>query len=193
MKSVKVDVAEIKDIVISHDHCDHTGGMGEVLRRNSEVNVYVCEGFGAEFKANVKKYKQKILEVNSFTNIRKNLFSTGAIEGIYRGGVIEEQSLVLLTSKGITIITGCAHPGIVNIVKQVKGLFPQERIYCVLGGFHLKDMSDNDIIMVCDRLKDIGVLKAGPAHCSGDKGIRIFEDKFNCDYIRVGAGVEIEV
>jgi len=43
--------------------------------------------------------------------------------------------LIIDSKKGLIIITGCAHPGIVNIVKRAKGLMKKDKVYLVLGGF----------------------------------------------------------
>jgi len=51
------------------------------------------------------------------------------------GTGIKEQSLIIKSAKGLIIITGCAHPGIVNIVKKAKEIFPNENVYLVLGYF----------------------------------------------------------
>ncbi|MGD2278944.1 MAG: hypothetical protein PVH45_02470 [Candidatus Omnitrophota bacterium] len=63
---------------------------------------------------------------------------TGAIRGDYKMQPIEEQALAVKTSKGVTVITGCAHPGVVRIVEEVKGRFAGEKLYCVFGGFPSK-------------------------------------------------------
>jgi 7,8-dihydropterin-6-yl-methyl-4-(beta-D-ribofuranosyl)aminobenzene 5'-phosphate synthase len=193
MKKMKIDIEDIKDIVISHDHWDHVGGLEELLNNGKGIRVHGCGGFGRKFKDIVKKQGVELIESEFFDNIAGNIFTTGSIKGVYQGGKIWEQSLVIKTANGMSIVTGCAHPGIVNIVEHVKNLFPQEKLYCVLGGFHLKDMRDDEIVRVCDRLTALGVQKAGPVHCSGENGIRIFQDMFKEKFIQVSGGIEIEV
>ncbi|MDP8257857.1 MAG: MBL fold metallo-hydrolase [Candidatus Aadella gelida] len=193
MKNMDVDICDIKHVVISHDHWDHTGGLEAVLKKKKRIKVYGCGGFSREFKDIVSKKGAELMESELFDNITGNIFTTGSIEGTYKNGRIEEQSLVIKTANGMSIVTGCAHPGIVNIVERVKNLFPQEKFYCILGGFHLKDMRDDEIVGVCDRLTALGVQKAGPAHCSGENGIRIFSEIFKENFIQVVAGTEIEV
>ncbi|MBU0570556.1 MAG: MBL fold metallo-hydrolase [Candidatus Omnitrophica bacterium] len=193
MKTMKIDISDIKDIVISHDHWDHAGGLEVLLKRGKDLIVYGCRGFSAEFKAIMNRHNARLVEEKYFSTIRGNIYTTGAFTGIYKGNKIEEQALVVKTFNGITIITGCAHPGIIKIVKHVKNLFSQEKIYCVLGGFHLKDLPDDEIVAVCNKLRDIGVQKAGPAHCSGTDGVRIFKDILGKDFIQISAGIQIEV
>lgn len=93
-------------------------------------------------------------------------------EGIYTSGVMEgwikEQSLVLDTEKGLVVITGCAHPGIVNILLKVKELFKKD-IYCVFGGFPLAGFDKAEIKEIIAKLRGLGVQKVGPSHCSGEE------------------------
>ena len=193
IKTMKIDIANIKDIVISHDHWDHVGGLGSVLKKKKGIKVYGCGGFSQEFKDIVRFYGSELVEEELFSNITSNIFTTGAIKGTYKGSEIDEQALVLKTTNGITIVTGCAHPGIVKIVEHTKNLLIQEKLYCVLGGFHLKDMSDDEVVGVCDRLMDLGVQKAGPTHCSGEAAANIFKEKFGENYMEIAAGKTFEV
>jgi len=193
IETMKIDIANIKDIVISHDHWDHVGGLESVLKKKKGIKVHGCGGFSRGFKDIVNKRGAELVETELFSNITSNIFTTGSIEGIYKGGKIEEQSLVLKTTNGITIVTGCAHPGIVKIVEHIKNLLIQKKLYCVLGGFHLKDMSDDEVVGVCDRLMDLGVQKVGPAHCSGEVAANIFKEKFGENYIAIAAGKAFEV
>jgi metal-dependent hydrolase (beta-lactamase superfamily II) len=49
---------------------------------------------------------------------------------------------------------------------------------CLVGGFHLKGVLDEEIIDICKQLMFLGVKKTGPTHCSGDNGIKIFKENF---------------
>lgn len=193
MSEMGANVSCVKDVVISHDHWDHTGGLKGILKGSKEVNVYGCPGFSGEFKEKVKDLKGDLVESKKINEIRNKIFVTGPILGRHKGKKIEEQALIIKTSKGITIVTGCAHPGIINIIEKVKENFVKEKVYCVLGGFHLKDKEEEDIKKVAERLHKLGVEKVGPAHCSGEKGISIFKEKFSDNFISIAAGKIVEV
>jgi len=193
IKNMKIDIENINNIVISHDHWDHTGGLEFFLKIRKNVTVYGCKGFSFEFKNMVNLYNAELIEERYLSPVKGNVYTTGVFTGEYKGNKIEEQALVVKTFNGITIITGCAHPGIVRMVKYVKELFPQERIYCVLGGFHLKATKNKEIISVVREFKALGVEKTGPAHCSGDDAISIFKKEYKSDFIQIEAGKEIEV
>lgn len=174
MESMGAEISDIKNVVVSHDHWDHTGGLWELLKRNSGVKVYVCPGFSRNFKSKVRSLGGKLAEAAAALRISDGIYTTGEIAGEYNGRFMPEQSLVLKVSKGLIVITGCAHPGITNITKKAKEQFPGECVYMVFGGFHLMDEGEVLIESVVKELRSLGVKKVGPTHCSGKTAERIF-------------------
>ena len=193
MKEKGIEASCITDIVISHDHWDHTGGLKGILRKREGIKVYGCPGFSKEFKENVKNMNGQLVEVKDFVEVKNNIFVTGAVLGTHKGQNIEEQALVIKTPKGLTIITGCAHPGIVKIAGKVKERFSNEKLYCVIGGFHLKDKQKEEITNVIEKLKVLGISKIGPAHCTGEESLDIFKKSFGKNFITIATGKECEV
>ena len=108
------------------------------------------------------------------------------------GTQIREQSLVIKSPKGLIIITGCAHPGIVEIVKKAKELFQQD-VYLVLGGFHLKDISEKAIKGILSDFRKMAVHSAGPSHCTGELARYLFKQEYGPFYVDVGVGKIIDI
>ncbi|MGP1471581.1 MAG: MBL fold metallo-hydrolase [Schwartzia sp. (in: firmicutes)] len=79
----------------------------------------------------------------------------------------DEICLVLREGDGVALITGCAHPGIINMVRtvQTRLKFP---VRSVVGGTHLKDASDERIARTLTVLREWGVRRMALCHCSGD-------------------------
>jgi 7,8-dihydropterin-6-yl-methyl-4-(beta-D-ribofuranosyl)aminobenzene 5'-phosphate synthase len=69
-------------------------------------------------------------------------------------------------STPLVIRTGCAHPGIDNIIDDVKKMF-NEKIYLLIGGLHLKDSNQERIRDVILNLRACGIEKVAPMHCTG--------------------------
>ncbi len=187
IKQLKINPDSIKIIVISHMHHDHTGGLEDLLPLTDNVTLFLPSDASTEdinrysaLGANVKLVKDKM-------EIIDDIYSTGPL-----GSFIKEQSLVIVTQKGAIIITGCAHPGIDNIVKFVKESFRKE-ILLVLGGFHLFSSNKNKIEKIIKRFNQLGVMYAAPSHCSGDTAKRMFKNSFKNHYIDVGTGYSIDI
>jgi len=193
MDNLGVNLDEISAVVISHDHWDHTGGLWQLLKNKEGLRVYACPNMSDEFKNKVKTLKGVLEEVNGISEISKNIFLTGEIAGEYKGEYLAEQALIAKSDKGVSIITGCAHPGIIKMVDEVKNNFPQNDIYAVLGGFHLLHHSKELIEGIVEEFKLKGVKKAGPTHCSGHAAEEIFKVKYNGDFLTARTGSEIEI
>ncbi len=187
MEKLKIDPAEVELVVLSHIHGDHVGGLGALLEKNKKVPVYLPFSFPDDFKNKVKSITGKLLTVKEPHKICENVWSTGEL-----GTSIKEQSLVIVTPKGLIVITGCAHPGIVDIVKFVKNHF-KENIYLVLGGFHLISYSESEIKEIIRELKALKVEKIAPSHCTGERAIELFEEAWEKDFIDLGCGAKIKI
>ena len=193
MENLKVDINKIKAIVISHDHWDHWGGLWDLLEKKKGMKVYICPNFSGEFKDKAEKFGATLINAKGLVEIAKGIFSTGEIAGAYHGRYMPEQALIVKTKNGLTVITGCAHPGIVKMVRIIKERCPEEQVYSVFGGFHLKEEDRRAIEIVTERFKEMKVEKAGPTHCSGEEAERIFKDKYGNDFISIRVGEVMDV
>ncbi|MDQ1325480.1 MAG: fold metallo-hydrolase [Campylobacterota bacterium] len=185
MRIQQINPEIIETLVLSHAHSDHIGGVYDLLQKNNQLTVYIPASFPESFKDKVKRYGAPAIEVKKPMEILKGVYSTGEMDAL-----IKEQSLIIQTPKGMAIITGCAHPGIVNIVKRAKEIFDDE-VLLVMGGFHLKNKSREEIKMIIFEMQKLGVRYVGPCHCSGDQARDLFQEAYQEHYIPVGVGRRI--
>jgi len=193
MDHLKIGLDGIEGIIISHDHWDHWGGLWDILKKKKGLKVYACPRFGEEFKERVRGLRAELIEAGGLREISKDIFTTGEIAGSYNGRYMAEQALVAKTGNGISVVTGCAHPGVVRMIQAAVRGFPGERVYAALGGFHLMRDDMRAVEMVAEEFRKMGVKKAGPTHCSGDAAEDIFRQRYGSDFISVKVGGTIDV
>ena len=182
MGKLAIEPNSIDVVVLSHIHGDHTGGLGRFLGTNPHMTVYLPKSFPERIKGAVGKAGAKIAEVEGPIEICENVFSTGQL-----GMMIREQSLVVRTKKGLLVITGCAHPGIVKIVRTARNLLKDD-VVLVMGGFHLEWATKGKLEKIISAFEELGVCYVGPCHCTGEKAKSLFQAHFGRNYIEVGAG-----
>jgi len=187
INKLNINPKDVELVAISHIHGDHTGGLFAFLDENNKVTIYLPASFPDEFVSRVEKAGAKVVSVDKPVKICKGVSLTGEM-----GVQIKEQSLVLNTSKGLVVITGCAHPGIVGIVKKAKEVTDKE-IYLVCGGFHLLSKSEDEVKEIISEFKDLGVMKVGATHCTGDKAIELFKEAYKENFIQMGVGKVIRI
>ena len=78
----------------------------------------------------------------------------------------DEIALSINTEKGLLVIVGCSHPGIINMLKAIEAA-AEGKIYGVIGGSHLSEADDGRIAWTLEKLKEAGVSLIGMCHCSG--------------------------
>ena len=185
MAKLGIKPQQIDKVVLSHIHGDHTGGLDGFLRENSKVAVYMPKAFPRSFKESVKKSGATVVECEGLHRVCDKAWTTGVLcNGIH------EQGLYLETPKGLIVISGCAHPGIVRIAKAAKN-HAETPVYAVLGGFHMAAASDREIENVMQGLRKLGVEKIAPCHCSGDRTRSLMNQAFEEGYLSAGVGARL--
>ena len=165
MGKLTIDPLSIDIVVISHAHWDHTGGLSRFLDKNKEVKVYIPESCPQPTDS------KEVISVKEPLEICSGVFSTGELKGI-------EQSLAVRTEKGLTVIAGCSHPGVENILNSASQF---GSLYALVGGLHGFSQFDaiKDLSLIC------------PCHCTQFKSkIRsLYPQK----YVGGGAGKIITI
>lgn len=93
---------------------------------------------------------------------------SGTVEEIDR--FEDELSLALLEDEGLTVVTGCAHRGIFNIVEEARRAFPEYPLKAIVGGFHLAETSSAILSRIAGNLAALDPEFIYCAHCTGPRG-----------------------
>lgn len=174
---------ELATVVLSHAHADHTEGLDALLKANPDVTVFLPQAFPASFKDRVRTLGAQVVEVSGPVEIAPGLWSTGQM-----GSDIIEQALAVQTVSGLTVITGCAHPGIVEMTRKAREVGNGE-IDLVLGGFHLSAARSAAVQQVASGLHELGVARVAPCHCTGAGAVAQLATAFGEGYQRCGVGL----
>ena len=117
----------------------------------------------------------------SFESVARSLFEMAG--GRYKPDTCpDDQSVYIRTDLGLVVVLGCAHRGMINIVRHARDLMKEDRVYMVLGGTHLGPASEEQLKSTIEALKDIDPDWIGVSHCTGSRVAarlaQVFEGKF---------------
>lgn len=181
MRLLDKDPMAIEAVVISHAHADHTGGLQALHDLGVRPTVYLLSAFPSSLRDEIGAFTE-VVETTPGMEIVPGIRSTGQV-----GTAIPEQALVLEAARGIVVLTGCAHPGVVEMTEQASRLGPGP-IDAVLGGFHLEGVPDDRVRGLVEAFRSLDVHRAGPTHCSGARAMEIFREAYGDDFVSLGVG-----
>jgi 7,8-dihydropterin-6-yl-methyl-4-(beta-D-ribofuranosyl)aminobenzene 5'-phosphate synthase len=109
--------------------------------------------------------------------------------------ILDDQALVMhVRDKGLVVLTGCGHSGVVNIVRYAKLLTGIDRVYAVIGGFHLSGQLFEPIIpATVGALRDLAPQVIVPAHCTGWKAVHALAAALPDAFIQNSVGTRFEL
>jgi 7,8-dihydropterin-6-yl-methyl-4-(beta-D-ribofuranosyl)aminobenzene 5'-phosphate synthase len=115
-------------------------------------------------------------------------------EGQEKWDPIEDDTALAihLKGKGLIVVSGCAHAGIVNTVSYARRVTGVEKVHAVIGGFHLSGPLFEAIIgRTTEELKKIGPEYIVPCHCTGRKAIMAIEREMPAQFILNMSGTRL--
>jgi len=230
-KLLKIDLAKIEALGLSHDHWDHQAAFLEILKTKKDefrkgIPFYVGEQFfvGTYSRrrdgriVSLLALKREDIEALGFVKIVEIKEPTPIIPGAYLPGKVEqvtdyekippqfvakrgdefvqetfpgEQAVILnAKGKGLVVLSGCAHRGIVNTVKHAQKMTGIEKVYAVMGGFHLTGAKPELIQKTIADIKAINPEYIVPTHCTGFEAISAFAKEMPNQFILNTAGTK---
>jgi 7,8-dihydropterin-6-yl-methyl-4-(beta-D-ribofuranosyl)aminobenzene 5'-phosphate synthase len=195
------DLSLVQQVIISHGHYDHSGGLLPLLKQCGAKQVlahpsifqsrYRVKDTGECYPIAIPADREELEQAGATFNlstefrcVAPGIFLTGEVPRVtvFENGdqglfcdctgqeldtTPDDQSLVLETEKGLVIILGCCHAGLVNTVEHVAYMTGRRDIFAVIGGTHLGFCSQEQLAMTIASLRTIGIKKLAAGHCTG--------------------------
>jgi len=166
-------------------------------------------GMSNQTESSVRKLRDKLIWTAEPTKIISGLWVTGSIPrdtafedttGPYFRDVNcqqpdllrDDQALFFESTRGVVVLFGCAHAGVINTLQYIRKLTGHKKIHAVIGGMHLINASCERIGCTIESLQEMEVERLGPAHCTGPRAAAMLESAFPGKYFLCSVGMRAE-
>lgn len=236
LRVLGVDASQIEQVVISHGHPDHYGGLYSFLDAfdrtipvathtdaflpryavmgDGRTSAYYNQAFTID---DVERHGGRPVLSGGALDLGCGMFTTGFIPrsvsfegpveppaphapGLYQvradgsyglDQVLEEQGLVIdVKDKGLVVLTGCAHAGVLNTIDRARGICGPKPVHAVMGGFHLgfPTTPRGNVRLTLEGMREREVSHIIPMHCSGLHTHATFHDELPDRYLQPSVG-----
>lgn len=208
-RMLSINLDEVKTVVLSHGHDDHTGGLPFIsdkqiichpdvfAKRYRKVNktpLHIPVSFDGLSEKNEIICSKAPLEISEQIIFlgeipRLNDFEAKETGFLFEDGtddfVMDDSGLAIKTEKGLVIVSGCAHSGICNMVEHAIKVTGIKKVHAVIGGFHLKK-NDETTRRTIAFLKAKNVQQVNPSHCTMFPALTAFYNEFPFIQLKTG-------
>ncbi|HEX9023614.1 MAG TPA: MBL fold metallo-hydrolase [Geobacteraceae bacterium] len=221
------DLHKVSQVVLSHGHYDHTGGLLPLLRncggkeilahpqlfqrryriKDTGESTSVGIPYGEEF---LRGLGGRFSLSDRFREIGEGIFLTGEVPrrnplekgdagifcddaGCTPDEVPDDQSLVIAGSRGLVLLLGCCHAGVINTIEHARERTGIADIYAVIGGTHLGFCDPSRLDETVRALRNYRPGKICPAHCTGFAASARLMKEFPGQFQPAHVGFTIEV
>jgi 7,8-dihydropterin-6-yl-methyl-4-(beta-D-ribofuranosyl)aminobenzene 5'-phosphate synthase len=204
-----IDLASIQEVILSHNHADHTGGLLHLRRELAKKNptalsrAHVGRGIFwsrpreaaegnsmIEVKPAYEATGGVFIEHSEPVELYPGVWLTGPVPRVFpernwpsRSGPVktpaglveetipEDMSLIFDTDKGLVVLSGCGHAGVINTLEFARIRVRRAPVHAAIGGFHLFQLDDKKLAWTATKLREFGVRHLLGAHCTGIEAV----------------------
>jgi 7,8-dihydropterin-6-yl-methyl-4-(beta-D-ribofuranosyl)aminobenzene 5'-phosphate synthase len=204
-----VDLSSVTDVVLTHNHDDHTGGLLALRKALKAKNpaalsrVHVAPGIfwsrpgpkgegntmvalRAQYEAEGGRFVEHAEPAELYPGVwvtgpvprphpERNWSNLGRVRkpdgSLVEDTIPEDQSVVLDTDRGLVLVSGCGHAGVVNTVEYARSRLRDASLHAAIGGFHLFPLDDGKLAWTAEALRRAGLQQFVGAHCTGIEAV----------------------
>ena len=208
-RELGINLASVHEVILSHNHADHTGGLLHLRRELAKENPYALSrvhvGRGIfwsrprgtaevnnmiEVKPAYEATGGAFIEHDKAVELYPGVWLTGPVprvfpernwpsragsvespEGLVAETIPEDMSLVFDTGKGLVVLSGCGHAGVINTLEFARSRVRRAPIHAAIGGFHLFELDDKKLAWTANKMREFGVGHLLGAHCTGIEAV----------------------
>jgi 7,8-dihydropterin-6-yl-methyl-4-(beta-D-ribofuranosyl)aminobenzene 5'-phosphate synthase len=209
-RELKIDLSGVTEVILSHHHGDHTGGLVTLRRELARLNPKALDranvGAGiflsrpgpdgretnqaAAIKGEYEALGGTFVIVERPTQLFPGAWLTGPVPRLHpeknwtlkrtirypdgrqvEDNVPEDMSLVLDTDRGLVVVSGCGHAGIINTLEYARRQIRESPVHAALGGFHLFEADAATLDWTAAKLRSFAVGNLLGAHCTGIEAV----------------------
>lgn len=201
-KRLGIDLEKSNFVILSHRHWDHTGGIKFNDFKAKKKLIFHPGLLNALPENEAKKIKDdfEIVVSEKSLEFSEGIYFLGEIprvnnfeKGEYKGDkIFEDSAIVFKTLKGMIVIAGCSHSGIVNICEYAKQVTDQ-KLYAVVGGFHLFEEDEKAVNGAIEYFKKEKPNFIYPMHCVDFPTLAKFHTVFGIKKLSTGDKIEFDI
>ena len=216
-EQMNVDLSDVSEVVLSHNHADHTGGLLTLRKHFAKQNPAALSvahaGEGIFWQRNSDRYANILEKKTAYTElggewrihgkpaeIHPGIWVTGPVprvhpeknytvaddasvtgpDGTAADTIPESLSLVINTPRGLVVVSGCGHAGLINTLEYAQQFAAsgtgENHLHAAVGGFHLAKADDAQLDWTAGKLGALGLENFVGAHCTGLQPVYHFRE-----------------
>lgn len=220
---LNIDLRQVDDIILSHGHSDHSNGIAFFPKPKKKINLLLhpdcfLERYSIRRNMHYAGMNRNLEELSKTFNVimsrtpyflcknicylgeieRKNNFEAKVFPSVLNNNktdyIFDDTALVIKSSSGLIIISGCSHSGICNIIEYSKKIMNEKKVYAVIGGLHLKYLDDLTYRTI-EYFKYNRIPNLYIGHCTSDDVIEVFKNELTTvsNVVSLYSGLEFEI